>query len=520
MTLRRVATERASIEELGLPPVIRRLADEPRGLVLVTGTAGSGKTTTLAAMIDHINNTREGHIVTIEDPIEVLHQDEKCIVNQREIGIDTESYADALRHVVRQDPDVILIGEMRDHETVSAALTAAEIGNLVLSTLHTIDATETINRIIDFFPPYQQKQIRLMLAATLKGIVSLRLIPSIQGGLVPAVEVLVMTGTDPRVHHRPGQDLPASATRWKRASTTACRRSTSRCCACTRTARSRSTTRSRWRTTRTTSRSRCASWASTPPRRPRAASTEAGAQLTPPARGRAGDFVAVAVSAACFSTLAILTKLVYAYGVRPLPLLTWRFAIVSVLMAAYVAIAAPSELKVRAGDLGRFAALALLGYGAASVCFFLALKFASASVVEMLLYTYPAMVVVASAAFLKERLDARRMGAVALSFVGCALVVGVLSGASAVSWPGALLGLGAAVGYTVFTMLSYRWIKDRPRSVLMTYTFGIAAVGIGILSVASGESLSPVGWPWQVWGCSGSSSWCPLSRPLCCSSAG
>jgi len=195
MTLRRVATERAGIEELGMPPVIRRLADEPRGLILVTGTAGSGKTTTLAAMIDHINSTREGHIVTVEDPIEVLHQDKKCIVNQREIGIDTDSYADALRHVVRQDPDVILIGEMRDHETVSAALTAAEIGNLVLSTLHTIDATETIGRIIDFFPPYQQKQVRLMLAATLRGIVSLRLVPSIQGGLVPAVEVLVMTGT-------------------------------------------------------------------------------------------------------------------------------------------------------------------------------------------------------------------------------------------------------------------------------------------------------------------------------------
>jgi twitching motility protein PilT len=171
MTLRRVATERATIEELGLPA------------------------TTLAAMIDHINHTREGHIVTVEDPIEVLHQDDKCIINQREIGIDTESYADALRHVVRQDPDVILIGEMRDHETVSAALTAAEIGNLVLSTLHTIDAAETINRVIDFFPPYQQKQIRLMLSATLRGIVSLRLIPSIQGGLVAAVEVLVMTGT-------------------------------------------------------------------------------------------------------------------------------------------------------------------------------------------------------------------------------------------------------------------------------------------------------------------------------------
>lgn len=195
VTMRRVATERASIEELGLPPVVLQLADHTRGLVLVTGTAGSGKTTTLAAMIDYINTTRDGHIVTIEDPIEVLHHDKMCMVSQREIGIDTDSYADALRHVVRQDPDVILIGEMRDHETVSAALTAAEIGNLVLSTLHTIDATETISRIIDFFPPYQQKQIRLMLAATLRGIVSMRLVPSINGGLVPAVEVMVTTGT-------------------------------------------------------------------------------------------------------------------------------------------------------------------------------------------------------------------------------------------------------------------------------------------------------------------------------------
>ena len=194
MTLRRVATDRATIEQLGLPIVVRRLAEEPRGLVLVTGTAGSGKTTTLASMIDHINHTREGHIVTIEDPIEVLHQDVKCIVNQREIGIDTESYADALRHVVRQDPDVILIGEMRDHETVSAALTAAEIGNLVLSTLHTIDATETINRIIAVFPPHQQKQIRLQLAAVLKAVVSMRLLPRADGlGRVPAVEVLIAT---------------------------------------------------------------------------------------------------------------------------------------------------------------------------------------------------------------------------------------------------------------------------------------------------------------------------------------
>ena len=195
MTLRRVATAEATIEELGLPPAIRSLAEEQRGLVLVTGTAGSGKTTTLASMIRHINHTREGHIVTIEDPIEVVHPDIRCVIDQREVGIDTDSYADALRHVVRQDPDVILIGEMRDTETVSAALTAAEIGNLVLSTLHTIDAAETINRIIDFFPPYQHKQIRLMLASTLRGIVSLRLIPSIQGGLVPAVEVLVANVT-------------------------------------------------------------------------------------------------------------------------------------------------------------------------------------------------------------------------------------------------------------------------------------------------------------------------------------
>jgi twitching motility protein PilT len=195
MAIRRVIMERRSFEELGLPPVIRRLSDEPRGLILVTGTAGSGKTTTLAAMIDHINKSREGHIITIEDPIEVLHKDIKCMVNQREVGIDTDSYADALKHVVRQDPDVVLIGEMRDFDTVSAALTAAEIGNLVMSTLHTVDATETVNRIIDFFPPHQQKQVRIMMASTIKGIISQRLIPSIDGGLVPAAEVMVMTGT-------------------------------------------------------------------------------------------------------------------------------------------------------------------------------------------------------------------------------------------------------------------------------------------------------------------------------------
>lgn len=195
MAIRRVTFKENDIANLGLPPIVAKLAEEPRGLVLVTGTAGSGKTTTLAAMVNHINNTRKCHIVTIEDPIEVLHRDKLSIINQREIGIDTESYAEALKHAVRQDPDVILIGEMRDDETVRAALTAAEMGTLVLSTLHTIDAGETINRIIDFFPPHHQRQIQVMLASTLRGIISLRLIPKIGGGRVPAVEVLVNTAT-------------------------------------------------------------------------------------------------------------------------------------------------------------------------------------------------------------------------------------------------------------------------------------------------------------------------------------
>jgi twitching motility protein PilT len=195
VAMRQVTTRIPSFEELHLPDIIKRIALEPRGLVLVTGTTGSGKTTTLAAMIDHINNTMRRHVVTIEDPIEVLHKDKRSIINQREIGLDTDSYISALKYVLRQDPDDILIGEMRDTETVAAALTAAQTGHFVMSTLHTIDATETINRIIDFFPPYQHKQVRLMMAATLKGIISMRLIPSIQGGLVPAVEVLVMTGT-------------------------------------------------------------------------------------------------------------------------------------------------------------------------------------------------------------------------------------------------------------------------------------------------------------------------------------
>ncbi len=195
LAFRRITNKELNIDALGLPAVVKTLAEEQRGLVLVTGTAGSGKTTALGAMISHINHTRQGHIVTIEDPIEVLHTDDLCVVNQREIGIDTSSYADALKHVVRQDPDVILIGEMRDTETVQAALTAAEMGNLVLSTLHTIDAAETVNRIIDFFPPHQQRQIQLMLTATLRGIISLRLLPKVGGGLVPAIEVLVVTAT-------------------------------------------------------------------------------------------------------------------------------------------------------------------------------------------------------------------------------------------------------------------------------------------------------------------------------------
>lgn len=195
MAIRRVTVKELDIEKLGLPLAIKSLAEESRGLVLVTGTAGSGKTTTLGAMIDHVNASRAGHIVTIEDPIEILHRDKMCMINQREIGIDTPDFASALKHVVRQDPDVVLIGEMRDHETVQAALTAAEMGNLVLSTLHTIDAAETIHRIIDFFPPHQQHQIQLMLASTLRGIVSMRLMPKVGGGLVAATEILVVTAT-------------------------------------------------------------------------------------------------------------------------------------------------------------------------------------------------------------------------------------------------------------------------------------------------------------------------------------
>ena len=193
IVVRRVLSESPGYSELGLPPVLEKLAMEPRGLVLVTGPTGSGKTTTLAAMIDHINSTRKVNILTIEDPIEVLHSDKLGIVSQREIGVDTEDFSEALKRVLRQDPDVIMIGEMRDAETVRAALKAAETGHLVLSSLHTIDATETISRIVDFFPPYQQKQVRLLLAGMLRGVVSMRLVDRADGhGRVPAVEVLTM----------------------------------------------------------------------------------------------------------------------------------------------------------------------------------------------------------------------------------------------------------------------------------------------------------------------------------------
>jgi len=181
-----------SFEELRLPKGVMRLAEEHRGLVLVTGATGSGKTTTLAAVIDHVNRTRRQHIVTIEDPIEILHSDRGCIVNQREVGLDTQSFLAAIRRVLRQDPDVILIGELRDAETAQTALQAAESGHLVFSTMHTVDAAETINRMIDFFPAVKQEQIRTILAGVLKGVVSQRLLPRLEGGgRVAAVEVMV-----------------------------------------------------------------------------------------------------------------------------------------------------------------------------------------------------------------------------------------------------------------------------------------------------------------------------------------
>jgi len=195
MIFRHVRSATASFDELGLPEVVGRLALEHRGLILVTGPTGSGKTTTLAAMIDHINKHRECNIVTIEDPIEVLHDDHLASINQREIGVDAGDFPSAMRAAMRQDPDVILVGEMRDEETVAAALSAAETGHLVLSTLHTIDAAETVNRIVDFFPPHQQHQIRVALAGSIKGSVCQRLVPTADGaGRVPALEVMVANG--------------------------------------------------------------------------------------------------------------------------------------------------------------------------------------------------------------------------------------------------------------------------------------------------------------------------------------
>ena len=186
-----IPREVPSFEQLSLPAGVRRLANEQRGLILVTGATGSGKTTTLAAMIDHINSTRQQHIVTIEDPIEMLHVDKGCIINQREVGLDTENFAQALRRVLRQDPDTILIGELRDAETAHTALQAAESGHLVFSTMHTIDAAETVGRMIEFFPPGKQQQIRSVLAGVLRGVISQRLLPRHGGGRVAAVEVMV-----------------------------------------------------------------------------------------------------------------------------------------------------------------------------------------------------------------------------------------------------------------------------------------------------------------------------------------
>src|SRR5882724_3165108 len=196
VVLRVIPDQTRSSAELGLPPVIDRITEERRGLILVTGSTGSGKSTTLAAMIDRINARRSGHIVTIEDPIEFLHRDKLSFVTQREVDVDTRSFAEALRGALRQDPDVILVGEMRDLETIETALTAAETGHLVLSTLHTLDATETITRIVSSFPSHQQKSVRIQLAGILKAVISMRLVRAAKGaGRVAAIEVLVSTAT-------------------------------------------------------------------------------------------------------------------------------------------------------------------------------------------------------------------------------------------------------------------------------------------------------------------------------------
>ena len=195
MVFRHVPVEIKEIDELSLPDSIKELALKQRGLIFVTGTVGSGKSTTLAAMIKEINKKANKNIITIEDPIEFLHHDEKSLINQREIGTDTTSFHEALRHILRQDPDVILIGEIRDALTMEIALMAADTGHLVLSTLHTVDATQTINRVISFFPPHQHQEIRYLLSATLQAVVAQRLIPMKGGGRIPAVEVMVVTST-------------------------------------------------------------------------------------------------------------------------------------------------------------------------------------------------------------------------------------------------------------------------------------------------------------------------------------
>jgi twitching motility protein PilT len=206
---RAIPDQIAGFAELHLPQGVARLANEQRGLVLVTGATGSGKTTTLAAMLDHINRTRRQHIVTIEDPIEVLHPDHGCIVSQREVGLDTESFGQALRRVLRQDPDVILIGELRDAETAQVALQAAESGHLVFSTLHTLDAAETIGRMVEFFPPEKQPQVVSILAGVLRGVISQRLLPQAGGGRIPAVEVMVSNARiEELIRERRADEIP------------------------------------------------------------------------------------------------------------------------------------------------------------------------------------------------------------------------------------------------------------------------------------------------------------------------
>ena len=211
MIFRVIPMRVATIEDLLLPKVLKKIASEERGLVLVTGTTGSGKSTTLAALIDEINSTRTAHIMTIEDPIEYLHRDQRSVINQREIGVDTRSFGDALRSALRQDPDVILVGEMRDLETIQTALLAAETGHLVFSTLHTLDATETINRIIAVFPPHQQKQIRIQLASVIKAVVSQRLMPrtDMQGTRAGRGSPH-QHGVHPGLHPRQGEVAPDS----------------------------------------------------------------------------------------------------------------------------------------------------------------------------------------------------------------------------------------------------------------------------------------------------------------------